>query len=405
MSRRSRQHPGGRAMTGPHNILFVVESLNVGGSEKFLKDLVLGLDRTKFSPTVCCLAGKGRLAEPLEKAGVRVVSLNWRLGSFASTVSAVFGLARLMHGEKADLVQTIYYRPEILAALASCLVWRPVLVASQHDVIVPEGRVSGALLRLSRLRVRHVIANCEACGRHRQSLTSHRPEQVSVIHIGLKPEEGPRPVAASASGSADRQAATGGSAAIDELFGSGPVVTYAGRLHPIKGPDVFLEAAAGLANRRPSVTFLLVGEGPMRAELAEQAARLGLAQRIKFTGHVPSLMGVLRRSAVFVCSSRSEGFPSVVLEAMQAGVPVVASNVGGVPELVTDRVNGLLFESENHEQLATLVEGLLLDEGAARTFAAKAREKVQREFRFEDTLAETRRLYLRLLGEEDHEAA
>ncbi len=380
-------------MTEPHNILFVVESLNVGGSENFLKDLVLGLDKTKFRPVVCCLVEKGRLAERLEAAGVRVVTLNWRLGSVFSTASTVFGLARLMSREKADLVQTVYYRPEILAALASMFVWKPVLVASQHDVIVPEGRASRALLRLSRLRVRHVIANCETCRRHRRALTSHRQDRVSAIHIGLRPE-----------GATAARAGTG-SAAMDGLFGSGPVVAYAGRLHPIKGPDVFFEAAASLAKRRPSVSFVLIGEGPMRAELAERAVRMGLAERIKFPGHVPSMSDALLRSAVFVCSSRSEGFPTVLLEAMAAGAPVVASNVGGVPELVTDGVNGLLFESENHEQLATLIEGLLMDEGAARTFAARAREKVLREFRFEDTVRQTERLYLRLLEKERHEAA
>jgi glycosyltransferase involved in cell wall biosynthesis len=174
---------------------------------------------------------------------------------------------------------------------------------------------------------------------------------------------------------------------------------------PIKGPDVFFEAAAGLARRRPSVGFVMVGEGPMRAELAERAAEMGLEERIVLPGHVQSLTEVLRRSAVFVCSSRSEGFPTVVLEAMAAGVPVVASNVGGVPELVADGVNGLLFDSEDHEQLATLIEGLLTDRGAARTFAARAREKVQTEFRFEDTMEQTERLYLRLLDKERHETA
>jgi len=380
-------------MTRPHNLLFVIESLNVGGSENFLKNLALGLDRTKFNVLVCCLAEKGRLAEPLETAGVRVVTLEWRLGSFFSTVSTVLKLARLMSKERIDLVQTLFYRPEILAALASFLVLRPVLVASQHDVIVPEGRASTTLLRLSRLRVRHVIANCETCARHRQSLTSHRPDQISTIYIGLKQADAPP------------SRGQGKQGAIDDLFGAEPVVTYAGRLHYIKGPDVFFGAAADLAMRCPSTTFLLIGEGPMRAELAERAAELGLALSIRLPGHVPSLFEVLRKSAVFVCSSRTEGFPTVVLEAMAAGVPVVASNVGGVPELIKDRVNGFLFESENQEQLATLMEGLLLDKGTARAVAARARERVRREFRFEDTVERIERLYLRLLRKENHEAA
>ena len=399
MTRRSRRLTDGYGMTTPHKILFVIESLNVGGSESFLRDLALSLDRARLDPVVCCLAGKGRLAEPLEAAGVRVVTLGWRLGSFPSTVLTVLRLARLMRRERVDLVQSIYYRPEVIAAAASFLVRKPVLVGSQHDVIAPEGRASRALLRLSRLRVRHVIANCETCNRHRRALTSHRPDQVSTIYIGLKKEEGPRPGSAPGSRSAREPAHA------DELPASGLVVTFAGRLHAIKGPDVFFEAATCLAKRRPFTSFVMIGDGPMRSELEERAAREGLSERIKFPGHVPSMAEALRRSTVFVCSSRSEGFPTVVLEAMAEGIPVVASNVGGVPELITDGVNGFLFESGNHEQLATLVEGLVLDRDTARTVAARARETVLKEFRFEDTTEKTQRLYLRLLGEEGHEAA
>lgn len=367
------------------SLLFLIESLNLGGSEIFLSNLLARLDQSKFRPIVCCLMEKGKLASRIESQGIRVVTLDWRLGSWTSTIRVVAGLVNLLREERIDLVQTFFHRPEILGALAGLFVRKPIIVGSQYDVIVPKGSLSRFLLRMSRLRVRHVVANCQACKVHRERLTGHGREDISVIYIGLTEKE-------------YVQNTQSEPALPDDFFKKGAVVTFAGRLYHLKGPDVYLKAAASVVLKNPETGFLLIGDGPLRDELVSLAENLGLSGVVNFVKEVPSIREIFSKSSVAVSSSRSEGFPIAVLEAMAAGVAVVASRVGGVEELVNDQVDGFLFESEDSDMLASLVAMLLSSRERAIDVGARAREKVTRLFRFEDTVAQMESLYARLLS-------
>jgi len=369
----------------PCNVLFLIESLNVGGSEMFLANLLARLDKTEFRPIVCCLVERGRLAQKLEARGVPVKVLSWRLGSGTSTAATVGRIARLLKEERIELIQTFFHRPEILAGLAGIFVRKPVIVASQYDLIVPKGNLSRLLLRACRPRVKHVIANCRACKLHRERLTGQRPDDISVIYIGLTRDEYI---------CADRADVP----LPGDLFEKGPVVTFAGRLLPLKGPDVYLRAAASVLNQCPQTRFLLIGAGPMREELVSLSGALGLTGVVYFVPEVSSIREVFSKSTIAVSSSRSEGFPITVMEAMGVGVPVVASRVGGVEELIQDRVDGFLFENEDSEGLASEIIALLTDAGMARELGARAREKVTKEFRFEETVARIESLYRELLA-------
>jgi glycosyltransferase involved in cell wall biosynthesis len=369
-----------------HKLLFLIESLNIGGTEVFLEKLISRLDTRRFEPLVCCLVEKGKLAPQIEAKGVRVVALGWRLRSMVSTIIIVARLAQLLRKEKIDLIQTFFYRAEILGAMASVLARKPVVVGSQRDIIAPGRKISQSLLRLSRQCVRHVIANCEACRRYRQMLTGHNPREISIVYIGLTEEELSLRL-------------TGKQSVIaEDFFEKGPVVTYAGRLHNVKGPDVFLRAAALVYSNNPEVKFLMIGDGRMRAELVSLTNELGLSAAVCMPGEIRPVKGIFQKSSVVVCSSRSEGFPNVVLEAMAVGAPVVASRVGGVEELINNREDGFLFESENSEELASIIMMLLSDREGAAEVGSRAREKVSKRFRFDETVAQIESLYTRLLS-------
>jgi glycosyltransferase involved in cell wall biosynthesis len=159
-----------------------------------------------------------------------------------------------------------------------------------------------------------------------------------------------------------------------------PVVGTVGRLAEIKKQDVLIRAVGGLRPRLPGVRLVLVGDGPERPRLEALAHESGLGDRVHFVGYQPCPAAFLRMMDVFSLTSRSEGFPVSLLEAWLAGRPVVCPAVGGIPEVVTHGINGLLFPPGDD---AALVEGLasvLGDGGLARRLGEAGRSAVRERY-------------------------
>ena len=157
---------------------------------------------------------------------------------------------------------------------------------------------------------------------------------------------------------------------------------YVGRLAAVKGLPILLRALATIATDHPAVTLDVAGDGPDRAMLTELAASLGVADRVRFLGYQSEsqVRDLLRQTDVFVMASFAEGLPVVLMEAMAAGTPVVATRVAGVSELVDDGRSGLLVPPADPDALAAAVGRLLGDAELRRRLAAAGRAMVQREF-------------------------
>lgn len=174
---------------------------------------------------------------------------------------------------------------------------------------------------------------------------------------------------------------------------SEPLLGAIGRLDHQKGLDVLLEALVEL----PHVSALIVGEGPQRARLLEQARRLRLSRRVTFTGWVPDVLPYLGSIHALVLPSRYEGLPLAVLEAMHAGVPVVASEVGGVRECLEDGETGLLVPAEDSHALAEALRALLASPRLQRRLAERAQLVARRRFSVSAMVRSFERLYLEVL--------
>jgi glycosyltransferase involved in cell wall biosynthesis len=159
----------------------------------------------------------------------------------------------------------------------------------------------------------------------------------------------------------------------------GSAVGIVGRLVPIKGHEVFLEAARRVAERRADVTFVVVGDGELRATL-EDRARRALGARVRFTGWVAALPELYAALDVVALSSLNEGTPVVLIEAAAAGLPVVATDVGGVRDVVVDGGTGYLVASGDAVALAERIDDLLGDRERARAIGAEARRRVRAAF-------------------------
>jgi glycosyltransferase involved in cell wall biosynthesis len=175
------------------------------------------------------------------------------------------------------------------------------------------------------------------------------------------------------------------------------VVGWVGRLSVEKGADVLLAAAAQLTDRR--ICFSIIGEGQERAALEAQAAALGIGDRISWHGLVPGAGRLMPAFDLFVLSSRTEGTPIALFEAMAAAVPAVATTVGGVPD-VLDPDSGWLIRANSPEHLAQAIEHALSARSEAERRAARARERLVRDFATGPWIDRYLELYLNLVAGE-----
>jgi glycosyltransferase involved in cell wall biosynthesis len=168
------------------------------------------------------------------------------------------------------------------------------------------------------------------------------------------------------------------------------------KLRPQKALGVLVEAAGRLVGRFPQLRVLIVGEGPERAALVRKISELGLGETVCLLGHRGDVPDVLESLDLAVCSSDFEGTPLSVLEYMEAGLAVVATRVGGVPDLITPDVHGLLVEPRDPVELASAVAGLLDDPARAAAMGRAGRARRRAEFDISVTVREVERIYTAL---------
>ncbi|MGI6600985.1 MAG: glycosyltransferase family 4 protein [Dethiobacteria bacterium] len=208
-------------------------------------------------------------------------------------------------------------------------------------------------------------------------------EQISVIHNGIDPAPFETAAAERFSRSQSKDALLVGTAA---------------RFAPQKGLSYFVKAAAVLAPLFPQMRFLIIGDGPGRPALEKLARQLGLGRRLSFSGYCTDLPRRLAGIDIFVLPSLTEGFSLTVLEAAASGCAVVASRVGGIPEVITDGVHGLLVPPADVAALARAIASLARDPEQARRLGRACRERVKAQFTLERMLSRTASLYEQLLA-------
>lgn len=342
-------------------IAHVVLSLDAGGLERIVVDLVGAARRAGHQPLVICLERPGTLAPRATKLGAHVLSLDKRPGLTPRLVPQLRTIFRRL---KPDIVHSHQVAALCYAGPAARLAGTSAVVHTEHGKHYAARRRTRWLGRASGVWagrffcVSQEIAD-DVCG-----LRVARRGKVHFIANGIDP----RPFA----GPLDRDAARA-------RLGIGPdtpLVGTVGRLTEIKCHDVLLRGFARLAGTRPEVRLLLVGDGPRRAELAALAAALGVSARVHFAGYQPDPENYLRLMDVFALTSRSEGMPLAVLEAWAAGVPVVATGVGGVPGMIDDGRTGLLLPPHDDAAVARALARLLDD----RQLAARLRQAGLEEF-------------------------
>jgi glycosyltransferase involved in cell wall biosynthesis len=367
---------GARAM----RVLLIIDELDVGGTEQQIVELVRHLPRARWTPTVCCFR-PGRKSAEIERLGVRVVHLPKR-----GTVDPwlVRDLIALMRAERFDVVQTFLIGGNLWGRLAALAAGVPVVIASERNVDVWEEPAKRWLgLALARVTDR-IVANADAV-RDYLVRRGADPRRVVTIRNGVDVSRFAAAV--------DRD---GIRAALGFDHGH-TVAAVVARLEPQKGQDVVIEVADRLRARHPGLRWLLVGGGSAEAALRAEVARRGLADRVVFTGFRTDSADLLRAADLSVLVSTKEGLSNTLLESLVAGLPVVASGVGGNAEVIAPGA-GLLVPPRDADALAAAVEQIAADPAAAIHMGARGREHVRREFTVARMVEQTAALYDELLG-------
>lgn len=367
----------------PARVLHVITGLRIGGAERLVVSAATGLPRDAFENAVCCLAERGALATEVEQAGVPV----WLVGEFPGLRHPVafWRLWRIIARYKPQIVHTHLQSANLYGRLAARLAGVPVIVATEHNVYRAKARryivVERALARVTDA----IVAVSE-------QVRGFLSEQLDVAARTMRviPNGVAMPVA-----DPDRVAAL--RARLDLPAGDIVLGTVAS-LTPKKGHSYLIEALALAAARSVPCTLVLAGDGPMRPAIEQLAERLGVSSRVRFLGEAERVADVLAITDVFVLPSLVEGMPLALLEAMRVGRAVVATRVGGVPELVRDGDNGVLVEPADAAALAEAVATLAADPARRDHLGDRARATVERDYTEERYVAALAGLYRELLA-------
>jgi len=353
------------------------------GTERYVAQTIARMDRSGFDLHLCCLEDSPRLGEMARCCHTRVfpVVSVWR----PNGLRQILRLRRYIDEQAIEVVHAFAVKAAIVGVLAA--------KGSRARAVVTSRRSLGYwytpnLLRLFRYLNRHttrVLANSERVKQVTVEAERLSPGKVDVLYNGVD---------------LDRYAAGRGDPALAASIGvpaQASVVGMVANYRSVKGLDLFLRAARLVAAEVPQAVFLLAGQGPLRNELGRLAGELGISERVFFTDGRGEVAGYLPRMSIGCLSSHSEGFSNAILEYMAAGLPVVATDVGGNAEAIEDGVTGCLVRDRTPEAFARPVVELLRDPVRRAEMGRRSLERCRERF---EIGAAVRRLedYYRMLA-------
>jgi glycosyltransferase involved in cell wall biosynthesis len=337
---------------------------------RIVRTLAEGLDAERYRVHALFLQGPGPLVKTLQQAGVPADSLVWWRG-MRDPVGAWKFWSRL-RVQKFDIVH-LHFGGRSVISLARSATHGKIVRHLHGRILEPQGLTP---VNVSARALDAVVAVSQAVA----DRVVDGPAR--VIYAGLPISSNDPPV---------HRAAT------SEL-----VIGTAGRLVELKGIDYLIQAVAALHNEFPALRLEIAGSGPQRAKLQATVDREGLNEQVKFLGWIDDIATVLPHWDVYVMPSLEEGFPIAALDAMAAGLPVIASSVGGVPELIEDEKSGWLVPPRDVEALTSRLRLLLTSPELRQKVGAAAYARVRDHFNAMQMTRNFGLLYDELLGELKH---
>jgi len=368
-------------------VFYLLDSLEIGGTETQAVELALRLPADEYEITLGCLRLQGPLLARLRGSGVRVQEFHPRGG--IDSPAGLYQLLRLavfLRRQQFDVVHTHDLWSNVMGVPAARLAGVPAIISSRRDLAHfdwYEGKRRVWLRRIQNLS-NVVLANATPIRDALVTEDGFAPGKLRVIHNGVDTEKFER-------GKRDRERLLPGA-------GDGKQVVLVGNMHSdVKGHPWLIAAAPAVVGEFPMTRFVFAGDGESRTTFEQQVAALGLQQSFMFLGRRDDIPDVLASCDIAVLPSKAEGLPNAVLEYMAAGLPTIATRVGGNAELVQDGVTGLLVMPQDSGALAKALLRLLRDPQLLQQIASAGRRLATEGFSFDRLVRETDALYTELL--------
>lgn len=334
---------------GRINELHLIPDLDIGGAQRMVLTLVKELDKEKYNVKVCYWLGEGELKDEIEKAGIEVIDLKVKNGSL---LGVIFKLIKLIKKNKIKLIHTHLFDADLCGFLATRWAKVPIMVITIQSIFFLKKKKHALRYKIMSLFVDRFLPVSDSLAQHFISWARINPNKVTTVHNGIDLSEFNRPKDTNR---------------LNELRKSlgipvaTPVLGTVARLEPRKGHRYLLEAVAQINKDYPNLRVLLVGDGELKSDLRNLAKELNISSNVIFAGFQKNIPKILSLLDLFLLPSIEEGLSFAILEAMALGLPVIATNVGGTPELVQNGETGLLVPAKSSSALASAIARLLGD--------------------------------------------
>lgn len=359
-------------------ILYFTTSPIIGGAEKQLFELATNLNKNKFEVLVCTIKGEkdGPLLEKIREKGIKTKSLNvnskWQFYK-------VFQFYSLLKKEKPDILQSFLFFDNIIARIFGKIAGITIVISGQRNVEIKRSWLRNFLDKITLIFADCIVSNSETGKRILIDREKVAEEKIKVIYNGISLDNIHQ--------------------SIKDKENNNKTTGFVGHLTKQKGVEYLLKATKELKEKKEDFALKIIGDGSERRSLEKSSQDLSIENLVHFIGHKENAWKYMQDLNVLVLPSLWEGLPNVIMEAMAVGVPVVATNVGGVPELIKNGETGFLVEPKNPKTLAEKIEHVLnLPEEERNRVGEKARRVVKEKFSIEKMVNEHEGLYKKLMN-------
>lgn len=372
-------------------VLFVSVHLNYGGAEVGLLTTLKNIDRDRFDCTVVSIEKKGVIGEAIERLGFKVIYLDARARLF--NIGLVMKMIGVLRKEKPDILHTSLFYANFFGR-AAALFRRPAVILTEERSMYTEKRFYHVAIDRALSAITDKIVVCsDSVLRFTVNQEGIAGDKFRLMYNAVDTER--------FNVSETRDALRDGYGFSKEDF----IIGSVGTLIPKKGHRFLIEALSGLINEAPRIKLLMIGAGESAAELTGFAKARGVNERVVFLGSREDVPQLMKSMDVFVLPSLQEGFPRTIVEAMYSGLPVIASDISGVPEIISDGENGLLVPPGDVSALAGRISALYRDPDLRKRLGENARKRVENGCLPRDYVPRLEGLYSELLKGNKHNAA